>query len=152
MEKKLPGIFAGKVDKKTGNNEDVYYSSHEVRESVQQGKINDSRNVNQKINDIFNSPNYIYKADVIIKTNSGEITKRIVGRNATHLITIENELIPLTEIKDIRRKPWCGCEPHLVDIIKKVVFTTFNRQMINYLLLFQVHHLLQMMNFLCVLQ
>ena len=105
MEKKLPGIFAGKVDKKTGNNEDVYYSSHEVRESVQQGKINDSRNVNQKINDIFNSPNYIYKADVIIKTNNGEITKRIVGRNATHLITIENELIPLTEIKDIRRKP-----------------------------------------------
>ena len=105
MEKKLPGIFAGKVDKKTGNNEDVYYSSHEVRESVQQGKINDSRNVNQKINDIFNSPNYIYKADVIIKTNSGEITKRIVGRNATHLITIENELIPRTEVKDIRRKP-----------------------------------------------
>ena len=106
MEKKLPGIFAGKVDKKTGNNEDVYYSSHEVRESVQQGKINDSRNVNQKINDIFNSPNYIYKADVIIKTNSGEVTKRIVGKNATHLITIENELIPLTEIKDIRMKPW----------------------------------------------
>ena len=105
MEKKLPGIFAGKVDKKTGNNEDVYYSSHEVRESVQQGKINDSRNVNQKINDIFNSPNYIYKADVIIKTNSGEVTKRIVGKNATHLITIENELIPLTEIKDIRMKP-----------------------------------------------
>ena len=105
MEKKLPGIFAGKVDKKTGNNEDVYYSSQEVRESVQQGKINDSRNVNQKINDIFNSPNYIYKADVIIKTNSGEVTKRIVGKNATHLITIENELIPLTEIKDIRMKP-----------------------------------------------
>ena len=119
MEKKLPGIFASKVDKKAGNNEDVYYSSHETREDTRQEKASDFRNVNQKINDIFNSPNYIYKADVIIKTNSGEITKRIVGRNATHLITIENELIPLTEIKDIRRKPWCWCEPRLVDIIKK---------------------------------
>ena len=105
MEKKLPGIFASKVDKKAGNNEDVYYSSHETREDTRQEKASDFRNVNQKINDIFNSPNYIYKADVIIKTNSGEVTKRIVGKNATHLITIENELIPLTEIKDIRRKP-----------------------------------------------
>ena len=106
MEKKLPGIFAGKVDKKAGNNEDVYYSSHETREDTRQEKASDFRNVNQKINDIFNSPNYIYKADVIIKTNSGEVPKRIVGKNATHLITIENELIPLTEIKDIRMKPW----------------------------------------------
>lgn len=105
MEKKLPGIFANKVDKKAGNNEDVYYSSHETREDTRQEKASDFRNVNQKINDIFNSPNYIYKADVIIKTNSGEVTKRIVGKNATHLITIENELIPLTEIKDIRMKP-----------------------------------------------
>ena len=105
MEKKLPGIFASKVDKKAGNNEDVYYSSHETREDTRQEKVSDFRNVNQKINDIFNSPNYIYKADVIIKTNSGEVTKRIVGKNATHLITIENELIPLTEIKDIRMKP-----------------------------------------------
>ncbi len=105
MEKKLPGIFASKVDKKAGNNEDVYYSSHETREDTRQEKASDFRNVNQKINDIFNSPNYIYKADVIIKTNSGEVTKRIVGKNATHLITIENELIPLTEIKDIRMKP-----------------------------------------------
>ena len=105
MEKKLPGIFASKVDKKAGNNEDVYYSSHETREDTRQEKVSHFRNVNQKINDIFNSPNYIYKADVIIKTNSGEVTKRIVGKNATHLITIENELIPLTEIKDIRMKP-----------------------------------------------
>ena len=31
------------------------------------------------------------------------VTKRIVGRNATHLITIDNELIPLTDIVDIEK-------------------------------------------------
>lgn len=104
MDKKLPGIFASKVDKKIGNNEDVYYSEHDNRDVFLKDDKKDFRNINQKINDIFNSPNYIYKADVVIKTNNGEVTKRVIGKNATHLITIDNELIPLTEIKDIRIK------------------------------------------------
>ena len=56
------------------------------------------------LNDIFNSSDYIYKADVEIKLKNVTVTKRIVGRNSTHLITIDNELIPLTDIIDIKRK------------------------------------------------
>ena len=52
---------------------------------------------------MFNSTSYIYKADVKITLKNGSISKRIVGRNSTHLITIDNELIPITDILDIEK-------------------------------------------------
>ena len=36
--------------------------------------------VEQKIYNIFNSPNYIYKMDVVIVTDEGKMNKRIVGK------------------------------------------------------------------------
>lgn len=105
MEKKLPKVFANKVDGKSGNNEDVYCSFDDKEErTVKTPSKLTGKNVNQKINEIFNSNSYIYKADVKITLKSGTVTKRIVGRNATHLITIDNELIPITDIVDIERK------------------------------------------------
>lgn len=105
MEKKLPGVFANKVNGKAGNNEDVYCSFDKKEErTVEAPSKLMGKNVNQKINEIFNSNSYIYKADVKITLKSGTVTKRIVGRNATHLITIDNELIPITDIVDIERK------------------------------------------------
>lgn len=109
LEKKLPKVFANKVDKNAGNNENVFYSDHDnkVYDKIED-KVNSvgapKKNINQKINDIFNSPNYIYKADVTIKLKNETITKRIVGRNSTHLITMENELIPISDIVDINIK------------------------------------------------
>lgn len=108
MEKKLPGVFANKVNGKAGNNEDVYYS-HGATEKNEDRNVDTApklkgKNVNQKINEIFSSNSYIYKADVKITLKNGTVTKRIVGRNATHLITIDNELIPITDVVDIERK------------------------------------------------
>lgn len=107
MEKKLPGVFANKVNGKVGNNEDVYYS-HKENEISSERSIKSTtklkgKNINQKINEIFNSADYVYKADVKITLRDKTVNKRIVGKNATHLITIDNELIPLTDILDIER-------------------------------------------------
>ena len=106
MDKKLPGIYANKIDKKFSNNESVYYSdSRSERNTV--SKTDDSShnvnglNINQKINNIFNSNQYVYKADVVITTKEGKVVKKIIGQNKTHLITIENELIPISNILDI---------------------------------------------------
>ncbi len=100
MDKKLPKIFAGEVNN-MGNNEKIYYSA----DSDDQRNVekHEEKNINQKINEIFNSNNYIYKADVEIKLKDKDINKRIVGRNSTHLITIDNELIPISDIIDIER-------------------------------------------------
>ena len=65
--------------------------------------INNKNNytVEQKIYNIFNSPNYIYKIDVIIVTDKGKSKKRIVGKTKTNLITMDNEYIPINTIRDI---------------------------------------------------
>ena len=103
MDKKVPKVYANKIEGKAGNNKDVYYSHLEDEITNERSPKVLEKNVNQKINDIFNSTNYIYKADVRLTLKSGTVAKRIVGRNSTHLITIDNELIPLTDILDIEK-------------------------------------------------
>ena len=124
MEKKIPGVFANKVPRKVGNNKSVFDSSKEdmgllntddrMSNVASNGRTSGlshlgsgkvvNKNINQKINEVFNSSNYIYKADVELTLKSGTVVKRIVGRNSTHLITIENELIPISDVIDIKRK------------------------------------------------
>ncbi len=118
MEKKLPKVFANKIDKEIGNNKNVFYSavgddtdirsdaSNNNQDFSDRAKKNlvKSKNIYQKINDIFNSSRYVYKADVEITLKDGVISKRIVGKNANHLITIDNELIPISDIIDIKHK------------------------------------------------
>lgn len=107
MEKKLPGIFANKIDKNISNNKDVYYSANndsksEISESRNDESKKDSNlNVYQKINKIFSSTRYVYKADVRIQLKNEQIDCRIIGKNATHLITMDNKLIPISDIIDI---------------------------------------------------
>lgn len=95
--KDLPGVFHNKISKTFNNNERVYYSNNHTNNN-----INDSRNVLQKINDIFSSPNYVYKANVEITLKDKTITKRIIGRNKNYIITMDNDLIPIADIVSIK--------------------------------------------------
>ena len=105
MEKKLPKVFANSIDKKLNNNETIYYEKKEKEtEKVEKPKktiLNDSFNLNQKINKIFGSSRYVYKADVDITLKDGKISKKIIGRNKNELITMDNELIKISDIIDI---------------------------------------------------
>lgn len=100
MEKKLPKVFANKIDKNLNNNATVYYDKNEVR-SEQKDNSSSIFTVNQKINQIFSSARYVYKADVIITTKNGKMNKRIIGRNRNELITMDNEVINVNDILDI---------------------------------------------------
>ena len=109
MEKKLPKVYHNTINKELNNNEDVYYSANKgedikMENSKQKKDISVKKSIKQKINEIFASPNYIYKASVIIKTNDGVISKRIIGRNQKYLITMENETILIDDIQDINIK------------------------------------------------
>ena len=95
--KDLPKVFHNKIDKKIDNNRSVFYSSNRYEEEVQ-----DTRSVLQKINEIFASPNYVYKANVEITLKDKKVTKRIIGRNKNYIITMDNDLIPISEIVDIK--------------------------------------------------
>ena len=96
--KDLPKVFHNKIDKKFDNNRSVYYSSNTYDED----RSVDTRTVLQKINDIFSSPNYVYKANVEITLKDKKVTKRIIGRNKNYIITMDNDLIPISDIIDIK--------------------------------------------------
>ena len=96
--KELPKVFHNKIDKKINNNRNVFYSNNTYEED----RSIDTRTVLQKINEIFSSPNYVYKANVEITLKDKKVTKRIIGRNKNYIITMDNDLIPISDIVDIR--------------------------------------------------
>ena len=63
--------------------------------------INNKKSIRQKINEIFASSSYVYKANVVIKTKDNTINKRIIGRNSKFLITMDNDKIDIDSIIDI---------------------------------------------------
>lgn len=108
--KELPKMYRNKIEKEITNNERMFstmYSRNETftknDRSDQSIIINNKNNytVEQKIANIFNSPNYIYKIDVVIVTDHNTLNKRIVGKTKTNLITMDNEYIPINTIRDI---------------------------------------------------
>jgi len=98
--KDLPKVFHNKIDKKINNNKDVFYSSSNKNDRSIDSQ--DSKTIIQKINEIFASPNYVYKANVEITLKDKKINKRIIGRNKNYIITMDNMLIPITDIIDIK--------------------------------------------------
>jgi len=93
----LPRMYHNKIDKDLNNNERVFSTLYT------NSFINNRNNltVEQKIVNIFNSPNYIYKIDVVIVTDNNKVIKRIIGKNKNNLITMDNEYIPINTIRDI---------------------------------------------------
>lgn len=101
--KDLPKVFHNTINKKINNNESVFYSNNQkIDENI--NNKSDSKNILQKINSIFSSPNYVYKANVEITLKDKTITKRIIGRNKNYIITMDNDLIPIQDIIDIKTK------------------------------------------------
>lgn len=97
MEKKVPKIFANKIDKKIENNSSYAVTKNDEIRSVS----SKPSNIRLKINEIFKSNNYVYKADLVITLRDQTIRKRIIGRNRDSLITIDNEIISINDIIDI---------------------------------------------------
>lgn len=103
MEKKLPKIFANKIEKKIENNNKIYVSKNtEIKEVQPEIKQNTkSKTIHQKINEIMNSKKYIYKIPVKIELKDKTITTKIIGKNNSSIITLDNELIKIEDIKNI---------------------------------------------------
>ena len=105
--KELPKMYQNKITKNISNNKKVFSSLHDktlsIVEEIKDMYIDKKNNytIKQKIYSIFNSPNYIYKMDVIIVTDENSYHKRIVGKTKTNLITFDGEYIPIDKIRDI---------------------------------------------------
>ena len=83
--------------KEFNNNRQVYYGM----EKDNTNNILSSNDIRKKINDIVNSPSFIYRTTVNIVIGNDTITRKIIGIYDNNLITIDNEYIPIDNIKDI---------------------------------------------------
>ena len=95
MKKKLPNIYKNNINKTLNNNKRVFYSAN---------NSSDNNKHIYSIDDLFKQ-NEIYRTSVLITLNDNtKIEKIIIGRSIKHLITKDNELIPIDNIIRIERK------------------------------------------------
>ena len=83
--------------KKFNNNRSVYTSYNDNNTF----KVYDSNEIRKKINDLFNSSTFIYRTKVNILVDNQVLTKKVVGVYNNNLVTIDNEHIPISMIRDI---------------------------------------------------
>lgn len=95
--KDKPKMYQNRVNKEFHNNRLIYMSSNKEDDKNILG-ISDIR---KKINDIIGSNTFIYSKLVHIVIGNETITRKIIGIYNNNLITIDNEYIPLDNIRDI---------------------------------------------------
>lgn len=92
----LPKVYQNNNIDLDNHDQIVYYSRN--------NQINNpSYSVKDKIANIFNKKSYIYKINVEINDNNRTYSTTIIGKTDGYLITINNELIPIKNIKDIKK-------------------------------------------------
>ena len=91
-----PKVFANPINKKIDNVQDLFRSDKDSR------SINPV-DVNKKINEIFASRNHVYKSKVRITLKDAVVEKEIVGKTNINLLTLDGNLIRITDIVDIER-------------------------------------------------
>ena len=92
--RELPKIYHD-TKKRFNNNKEVFLSY-----SDKPLEINKTDIIN-KINNILNSKDFIYRTKVNILIDNELISKKIIGIRGDNLITIDNELIKIDKIKYI---------------------------------------------------
>lgn len=93
--KKLPSLYTNSFDKKIDNSLDYIIVG---KENV----VNKTKDINKSIDNIFKSSNYIYKIKVSITLKDQVIEEYIIGRNRNSIITINNDIINIRDILDIK--------------------------------------------------
>jgi hypothetical protein len=95
---KLPKVFVNKIDKKF-NNEQIIYKD-DTRDNP---KLVSIKEINQKIESIFKDKSHIYKSRVKITLKDKELVCDIVGKTGNSILTLDNEIIKITDIIDIEK-------------------------------------------------
>ncbi len=102
MNNRLPNVFRNRKVGVVRNNKEVFYSKEEKKELPKEDDKIQKIIIRKKINDIFNSRNFIYKAKVIITTKEKDMLVEIIHKNNSALLTLNNESIPIDDILDIK--------------------------------------------------
>ena len=106
MKKELPRIYVNNIDKAIDNNKKIYISNIATKTEAKQ-KTDEDKNLDEVkkiVKKMFNKKDLIYKIPVEIETNNEKLKTKIIGKKDNYLITIENKIINIKEIKNIKYK------------------------------------------------
>ncbi len=104
---KLPKVFVNKTSNKNVNNEEVFYSKKgkSVSKTLDSSNVVNNLLVQKKINDIFNSPNFVYKVKVnVVLKDEGEKVLTLIAKTNDGVLTIDNKIILIKDILQISEK------------------------------------------------
>ena len=68
---------------------------------IEENNIIEDNNIDNKIKSILSNPNYLNNIPLLIKTNKKEYRTSIVSRYNNNILTLNNEIIPVSEIISI---------------------------------------------------
>lgn len=97
--KKLPKLYTNTFNKKIDNSIEFTRVKEKI---LEEDKLN-KYDINKKIDMIFKSKNYIYKVKVLIKLSDKELNTTLIGKTNDSLITLDNKLIKISDIYDIKK-------------------------------------------------
>lgn len=102
---KFPKIYKNKINSiKSKVQDEFYYHADRALDDKKDALLDiDPSLVLNKIENIFQRPDYVYQADVNIMYKNGENKqKKVVGFKKNYLMTLEGEKIYIDDIKDIK--------------------------------------------------
>ena len=96
--KKLPKIYQTEILKKITNNKKKCYVKV-LKDNVEEHSTSDIT-----LDEIFSGLGYSYNIPIIITTKSKIYNTSLIAKTNRNLITIDNELIPISEVISIKKK------------------------------------------------
>ena len=97
--KKLPDLFTNTFNNKIDNNKEYITIKNENTSIEKPSKYE----LNKKIDNIFDCYDYIYKINVNITLKDNEMLCTLIGKTNKNQITIDNKLINIKDIIDIKK-------------------------------------------------
>lgn len=91
-------VFVNKIEKNLKNNQDY---CEVVENDDRKVLLNINENIEDKIDRLFNTNGYIFNVDVKIITDNKIYNTKIASRVGNNLITLDNNIIEISDIKDI---------------------------------------------------
>lgn len=96
--KKLPQIFQGNIKKIKTNNKSQCVVSKETSKNIIE------ENSSDLIDSVFSGIGYSFNMPLCIRTTSGKKITSLIAKTKDSVITLDNEVIPLSEILSVTRK------------------------------------------------
>ena len=90
--KDLPHVFKKNIDIKHINNKDISYVKSNLSNKESTIDIID------KLDKLFNSSRYVFNIGVIIKTKNKVYDTKIMSRNDTSILTVDDDIIYIKDI------------------------------------------------------